>query len=118
MKLFRAIPLNVHAALEIVAAPVLMVAPLLSGASPVVGVVSFVIGALLLGLAVSTLGERAVVPLSVHPAFDNVLAAATVLAGALAVATGDGVVAAFLVGFGTAHLALTASTRFSVPAGA
>lgn len=118
LTLTRAIPLNVHVALEMVAAPLLMVVPLFSGASPVIGVVSFLIGALLLGLAASTLGQRSVVPLSAHPAFDNVLAAATVLAAIAALAAGDGVIAAFLAGFGAAQLVLTASTRWSIPAGA
>jgi len=99
LTLTRAIPLNVHVALEMVAAPILMVVPLFSGASPMIGVVSFLIGALLLGLAASTLGQRTVVPLA-------------------ALAAGDGVIAAFLAGFGAAQVVLTASTRWSIPAGA
>jgi hypothetical protein len=46
-----------------------------------------------------------------------VLAAATMGAGVIAGIVGDYVATIFLVGFGSAHMALTASTRFSRPLG-
>ena len=45
------------------------------------------------------------------------LAVITMIAGAVAGIAGDFVASVFLVGFGSAHMALTASTRFSRPLG-
>jgi hypothetical protein len=120
MTLFRAIPINVHAALEVAAAPVLMVAPFALGFTPFAGALSIALGALLLGLATSVFGDaqRGSVPLSAHAGFDYTLAAATIVVGVAAGIAGDLIATVFLVGFGTAHLALTASTRFSRPLGA
>jgi hypothetical protein len=48
-----------------------------------------------------------------------VLAAVTIGIGlAIGIATGDLPAAIFMVGFGSAHLALTVSTRYSRPLGA
>ncbi|MSO41646.1 MAG: hypothetical protein EXQ70_07110 [Solirubrobacterales bacterium] len=76
---------------------------------------------LLLGLALSLYGdgERGSVPIGAHAGLDYVLAATTVVAGFLVgLVTGDAVATVFMVGFGFAHMALTASTRFSRPLGA
>ena len=120
MSVLRAIPIHVHAALEVVAAPLLFVAPFALGFSYLAGALSIAVGILLIGLAASVYGEgdRGNLPLSAHAGLDYVLAAATIVAGALAGIGGDYVATVFLVGFGSAHLALTASTRFSRPLGA
>ena len=122
MSLFRAIPIHVHAALEVLAAPLLLVAPFALGFSPLAGALSFALGVLLIGLAVSAYdspGERGSLPLAAHAGLDYTLAAATIAVGILVgIAAGDLVATVFLVGFGFAHLALTASTRFSRPLGA
>lgn len=120
MTLFRAIPIHVHAALEVAAAPLLMVAPFALGFTPLVGALSIALGALLLGLATSVYGDeqRGNLPLSAHAGLDYTLAAGTFLVGVIAAIAGDLVATVFLVGFGSAHLALTASTRFSRPLGA
>ena len=120
MTLFRAIPINVHAALEVAAAPVLMVAPFALGFTPLAGALSIALGILLLGLATSVYGDaqRGNLPLSAHAGLDYTLAAATIAAGIVAGIAGDFIATVFLVGFGSAHLALTASTRFSRPLGA
>ena len=121
MSVLRAIPIHVHAALEVVAAPLLLVAPFALGFSYLAGVLSIALGVLLIGLGVSIFGEgeRGPLPLMAHAGLDYTLAAATIVAGVVAgIATGDLVATAFLVGFGSAHLALTASTRFSRPLGA
>ena len=115
----RMIPLDIHGALEMIAAPAIMFAPLLLGFGTTPSVIAFVIGALLLGHSMTIYGARRPIPLSAHAGFDYVLAIAAVLSGAgIGLATGNGVAAIFLVGVGVAQMALTASTRFSVPRGA
>jgi hypothetical protein len=120
MSLFRAIPIHVHAALEVVAAPLLIAAPFALGFSYLAGALSIGLGVLLIGLASSVYGDanRGNLPLSAHAGLDYTLAAATIAAGVIAGLGGDYVATVFLVGFGSAHLALTASTRFSRPLGA
>jgi hypothetical protein len=115
----RAIPLSAHAAIEMVAAPAIMAAPLLLGFGAAATVVVFAIGALLLGLAIQAAGPGRTIPLSAHAGFDYVLAALAGISGlAIGIATGEWAQGVFLAGIGVALVALTASTRFSVPAGA
>lgn len=120
MSLSRAIPINVHAALEVAAAPLLMVAPFALGFDYLAGALSIGLGVLLIGLATSIYGDtsRGSLPLSAHAGFDYTLAATTIAAGVVAGIGGDYIATVFLVGFGFAHMALTASTRFSRPLGA
>ena len=120
MTLFRAIPIHVHAALEVVGAPLLIAAPFALGFGYVAGALSIALGVLLIGLAVSVYGEadRGSLPLSAHAGLDYTLAFATIAIGVLAGIGGDRIATVFLVGFGSAHLALIASTRFSRPLGA
>ena len=120
MSLFRAIPIHIHAALEFVAAPALLVAPFLFGFSEFAGAISILLGVLLTGLAASVYGgqgERGNLSPSAHAGLDLTLAATTVAAGLVVGIAGDLVATVFLVGFGTAHLALIASTRFTRPLG-
>jgi len=115
----RSIPLSVHAAIEMVAAPAIMAAPLLLGFGEAPAVVAFAIGAVLLGLAVEAAGPRRGVPLSAHAACDYAIAALAAIAGlVIGVATGEWAAGVFLAGVGVGQVALTASTRFSVPLGA
>ena len=51
MSAFRAIPIHVHAALEVAAAPLLIVAPFALGFASVAGALSIALGILLIGLA-------------------------------------------------------------------
>ena len=120
MSLFRAIPINVHAALEVAAAPLLIVAPFALGFDYLAGALSLALGVLLIGLATSVYGDssRGNLPLNAHAGLDYTLALATLAAGVVAGLGGDYAATLFLVGFGSAHLALTASTRFSRPLGA
>jgi len=121
MSLFRAIPIHVHAALEFVAAPVLLVAPYFLGFSYLAGALSILLAVLLIGLATSVYGgqgERGTLSPSAHAGLDMTLALVTVSAGIVVGLAGDLVATVFLVGFGTAHLALIASTRFTRPLGA
>ena len=122
MSLLRGIPIHVHAALEVVAAPLLLVAPFALGFSYAAGTLSIALGVALIGLALSVhggQGERGNLPLTAHAELDYTLAAIMIAIGILVgVGLGDVAATVFLVGFGTAHLALTASTRFSRPLGA
>ena len=86
MSLFRAIPINVHAALEVAAAPLLIVAPFALGFDYLAGALSIALGVLLIGLATSVYGDstRGNVPLSAHAGLDYILAGATIAAAVLA----------------------------------
>jgi hypothetical protein len=121
MTAFRAIPLHVHGALEVLAAPLLFVAPFALGFSVLAGAISIAIGILLLGLALSIYGEqdRGGLPLNTHAGFDYILALTLIVTGVVVgIATNDPIATIFMVGFGSAHLALTTSTRFTRPLGA
>jgi hypothetical protein len=119
MTLTRSIPVFVHGAVETIAGPVIMVAPFLLGLGVAATVVGVVIGALVLTLALSIHGQPRPVPLSAHAGFDYVLATTAIASGlVVGIATGQASATVFLVGVGVAIVALTASTRFSVPRGA
>jgi hypothetical protein len=111
----RSIPLAVHAAIEVIAAPAIMVAPFVLDFGQAATVVAVTIGALLLGLALQAEGPRRTVPLSAHAGFDYLLATAAAIAGlVIGLVTSEWYAALFLVGIGAAQVALTASTRFSL----
>jgi hypothetical protein len=116
---FRYVPLSLHGGIETIAAPLIMVGPLLLGLDQAAVVAGLLLGALLLGLSLSLFSERRVVPLTTHAEFDYMLALAAVVLGVgIGLETGDAAATVFLVGVGVAQTALTASTRFSVPRGA
>ena len=115
MTLFRAVPLAVHGVIEIVAAPVLIAAPFLLGFGAAAGAISIALGVMLMGLALSTHGEHRTIPLTAHAGFDYMIGVLAIVAGlALGIGGAPLVATAFLVGFGAVHMALTASTRFSI----
>ena len=115
MTLFRAVPLAIHGVIEVIAAPVLIAAPFLLGFGAAAGAVSIALGTMLMGLALSTHGEHRTIPLTAHAGFDYLIGGLAIVAGlALASAARRSSQQPFLVGFGAAHMALTASTRFSV----
>jgi hypothetical protein len=115
MTLFRAIPLAIHGVIEIFAAPVLIAAPFLLGFGHAAGAASIALGAMLMGLALSTHGEHRTISISAHAAFDYLIGVVAIIVGlVLAIGSAPPIATVFLVGFGAAHMALTASTRFSV----
>ncbi|MFN2613038.1 MAG: hypothetical protein ABR536_06695 [Solirubrobacterales bacterium] len=115
----RAISLHVHGAVEITAAPLLIVAPFLFGFGAFAAAVSISLGAILIGLALSIHDQRGAIPLRAHAELDYTIATVTLLAGViLGITAGNPVITFFMVGFGALHMALTASTRFSRPLGA
>ena len=115
----RGIPLSVHGALEMLAAPAIMVAPFALGFGTAATIAAVVVGALLLGLATQADSTRPNVPISAHAGFDYALAAFAVLSGVVVgLATGEWYATVFLIGVGAAQVALSVATRFSQPRGA
>jgi hypothetical protein len=118
MTLFRYIPLSVHAGVETIAGPAVMAAPFLLGFGQAATVISVLVGALLLGLALQIPGPQRSISLSSHASFDYALAVFAMAGGvAVGFVTGIWEHSIFLVGIGAALVALTASTRFSAPRG-
>ena len=114
----KAISLPVHGALEMLAAPAIMVAPFLLGFGPAATVITVGLGALLLGLALQVETSERSISLSAHAGFDYVLAAVAAIAGlAVGLIADEQSAGIFLVGIGVAMVVLTASTRFSAPRG-
>jgi hypothetical protein len=119
VSIFRYVPLSTHAALEVLAAPLIMAGPVLLGLDSAAIAIGFVLGVLLLGLSVSLFSEGRAGSPRAHAELDYLLALAAVLTGiGIGIVTGDAAAMIFLVGVGVAQTALTASTRFSVPRGA
>jgi hypothetical protein len=113
------IPLPIHAGIEAIAAPAIMVAPFVLGLSVAATAIAVGLGVMVFGLSLEVIGPNRSIPLSTHASFDYVLAVVAIGAGlTIGAGTGDLVATAFLVGIGAAQVALTAVTRFSVPRGA
>ncbi len=109
----RPIGISVHDALVLATAPLLMVAPYLLNFSPGIGYMSFFLGAALMGLSLAGTSPEHPISLAAHLGFDWVIGISLFSIGILAGITGqDTLSTIFLVGFGAAHLALTASTRY------
>jgi hypothetical protein len=114
----KAIPLPIHGAVEMFAAPAIMAAPFLLGFGPAATVITVGLGALLLGLALQVEGSERGIPLSAHAGFDYLLALVAAIAGvAVGLVAEEQVAGIFLVGIGVAMVALTAATRFTAPRG-
>ena len=115
----KGIPLSVHGALEMLAAPAIMVAPFLLDFGQAATIVTVLIGVLLLGLSLQAESPEPSVPVSAHAGFDYSVAAFAALSGvAIGLETGEWYAPVFLIGVGAAQVALTVSTRFSHPRGA
>ncbi len=73
MSVLRAIPIQIHAALEVVAAPLLIVAPFALGFGYLAGALSIALGVALIGLALSVYGDDqrgSQIPLTAHAGLD------------------------------------------------
>jgi hypothetical protein len=83
MTLLRLIPIHVHAVLETILAPVLIVAPFAFGFSPGALIASVVLGVLVMGTALSTsvalAGQQGGLRVSAHASLDLGLALAAVI---------------------------------------
>jgi hypothetical protein len=114
MTLTRGIPLSVHGAIEVFAAPAIMAVPFVLGFGELATVVAVGFGALLLTLALQIETPRRTMPLSAHAGFEYMLAVVAIGTGiGLGIATDAAAEAIFLVGIGAAQVTLTALTRFS-----
>jgi uncharacterized membrane protein HdeD (DUF308 family) len=82
MSATRAIPLSVHGVIEIVGAAALIAAPFLLGFGTTTGAASLALGVTLMGLALATHTDTRTLPLSAHAAFDYLLGALMLIAGA------------------------------------
>lgn len=118
MGVTRTIPLPIHAGLEAFAAPAIMAAPFALGLGAVATAVAVVIGAVLLGSALTLMGSDRPVSLSAHAGSDYALAYVAIAGAIVAGLAGDLTGTVFLAGVGTAMLVLTATTRFSIARGA
>ncbi len=113
--IFRGIPATAHSAIEVIAAPAIMVAPFVLGFGTAATVLTVAIGALLLTLALQIDSPSRSVPLSAHAGFDYTLAFAAAVGGAaVGFISGELGAAIFLVGVGAAMALLTVSTRFTM----
>lgn len=110
----RPIGISVHDALVLATAPLLMIAPYLLTFSIGLGYLTFFLGASLMGVSLAGASPKRPLSLSAHAGLDWAIGIAIFSIGVLAGITGqDTLTTIFLVGFGAAHLALTASTRYS-----
>lgn len=114
MTLSRPLNLHTHNAILIAASPLLMVVPFMLSADAGVGFLTFFIGAILLGVALTSTSPRRPVPLHAHRGLELAIGISLLLIG-ISGAVIDGVSATtiFLVGFGAAQIALTAATRYT-----
>ena len=109
-----AIKHDTHNALVLATAPLLMVVPFVLKFSPGIGLVSFMMGALIMAVALAGASPDRPLPLTAQSGFDWMLGIGLVTVGLIAgLTTSNPAQTIFLIGFGAAHLALTASTRYS-----
>lgn len=117
MTALRLISLPTHAVLELVGGILLMAVPFALGFSAAGLVAGVVIGALVVGLALSAVpADRGGLPIAAHYAFDRGIAVG-LLGGALVLGlAGDDVAAAVFAAAALAQTALTLSTRYTARA--
>jgi hypothetical protein len=114
MILQRPLTLHAHNAILIAVSPLLMVVPFVLSADPGVGFLTFFVGAVLLGVALTSTSPRRAVPLHAHKGLELALGISLVLIGTFGgLIDGVSAVTVFLVGFGAAQIALTAATRYT-----
>jgi hypothetical protein len=114
MTVFRLISLPLHGALELAIGLATMVAPFLLGFEPAGTVVAVVVGALVVGMALSAaVAESGTVDIAAHYAYDLGLALGLMGAGAVLAASGDTPAAVWFLSAAAAQLALNLTTRYS-----
>lgn len=110
----KPIKMDAHNALVLATAPVMMIAPYVLTFNVGIGLITFFLGAALMGVALSGVRSDRMLPASAIAGFDWALGMSIFAIGIVAGLAGQSIfTTVFLVGFGAAHLALTASTRYS-----
>lgn len=112
----RLITLQTHGALELLVGALTMLAPFVLGFGPAATVVAGVVGAALVGLALSSTAhdhQRPALPVATHHAADWGIGFGLVGAAALLAAAGDLVAGATLVVIAGVLLALNSVTRYT-----
>jgi len=110
MTALRPLSLPSHGAVELLLGVLAIAAPFALGFGAAGVVVSLLLGALTVGLALDATQPRAVAS---HQGFDYGLAFGAVLVALPLALAGEGVAAVFLGALGLAQLALNAATRYS-----
>jgi hypothetical protein len=122
MGISRDISLPTHAVVELMLGLIAMIAPAAVGASAMGVVTGVVLGATLMGLAMSGIGvlerreDRPAMAVDLHRAADRFVEVALIAAAALLVLTGDTVTGLIFAGIAAADRALELSTRYRAPA--
>jgi hypothetical protein len=119
MSMTRLITLPVHSAIEILLGSAIVAAPFAFGFGAAGLVTAFVIGTVVIGLGIAASGSgRGSLPVAAHHAYDGGIALGLVGAAVLLGLSGDGRALLVLAVAGILQLALSATTRYSAPAGA
>ena len=117
MTALRLISLPLHGALEMLVGFFTMAAPVALGLSPAAAVIGIVVGALMVGLALSSTGAdtggRGTLTIAAHHAFDYGMALGLLGAAAVVGIAGDGMAAVVFAAAGLAQLGLNLTTRYS-----
>ena len=117
MTALRLISLPVHGALEMLVGFLLMAAPLALGLSPAAGVLGVVVGTLLVGLALSSVGPEAeghrTMSVATHHAFDYGLVSGLLGTALVVGLAGDRPGAALFALAALIQLSLNLTTRYS-----
>ena len=114
MTAFRLISLPFHGALELTVGLATMAAPFALGFGGAATVVAVVVGALVVGLALSaSVAESGTIDIAAHYAYDLGLAVGLMGAGVVFAIAGDTAAAVWFVSASAAQLALNLTTRYS-----
>jgi hypothetical protein len=110
------VPLAFHGAIDLAAGLALLAVPFALGFGAAATFVSFVLGALIVGLGLATTAAegRGIVAPGAHEAYDIGLGASLVAAGFAVGIAGDVIAFGVLAGVGVAGLLLSGFTRYSV----
>jgi len=117
MTALRLISLPLHGAVEMAVGLFTMAAPVALGLSPAAAVIGVVVGALIVGLALSSTGVetdgRRTISISAHHAFDYGIAMGLFGAAAVIGIAGDGIAAVVFAIAAATQLGLNLTTRYS-----
>lgn len=108
--------IDVHNAIILAAAPLLMLGPFLLAAGAGIGFLAFFLGAILIGTGLGGAGSSRTISLTTQKSLEFAIGIALVGMGiASAVLDGGDGTTLLLIGFGGALLALSSITRYAAP---